>query len=55
MQLTAAKLVGLRSSEGVTSSLQAAATHKHNRLQLWDLLLALHLIPGDERAALQYL
>lgn len=31
VQLTATKLVGLRSREGVTSSLQAAATQSHRR------------------------
>lgn len=31
MQLTATKLVGLRSREGVTSSLQAAATQKRRK------------------------
>lgn len=33
VQLTATKLVGLRSSAGVTSSLQAAGSFKHRRLQ----------------------
>lgn len=31
VQLTATKLVGLRSREGVTSSLQAAATRRHGK------------------------
>ena len=31
MQLMATKLVGLRSREGVTSSLQAAPTYKHRK------------------------
>lgn len=52
VQLTATKLVGLRSREGVTSSLQAAATG--GDYKLWDLMVGWSLILGHGRNVMQY-